>query len=117
MARYLPAYREANIVNGKVIALPYFADAQFLYYRKDLLEKYKRPPPKTWDELRDGTKKIMDGEKNAEPVGLPDRRRADRRHGVHLPRAAVGQGGDLTKNGKLNLDTPESQKPFELWAG
>ncbi len=25
MARYLPAYREANIVNGRVIALPYFA--------------------------------------------------------------------------------------------
>src|SRR5215211_2318112 len=39
MARYLPAYREANMVNGKVMALPYYADAQFLFYRKDLLEK------------------------------------------------------------------------------
>ncbi|MBM3524431.1 MAG: extracellular solute-binding protein, partial [Alphaproteobacteria bacterium] len=26
MAKYLPAYREANIIDGKVIALPYFAD-------------------------------------------------------------------------------------------
>lgn len=46
MARYLPAYRAANIVNGKVIALPYFADAQFLYYRKDLLEKHGVAPPR-----------------------------------------------------------------------
>ena len=89
MARYLPAYREANIVGGKVIALPYFADAQFLYYRKDLFEKHGVQPPKTWTELHDGTKKIMDAEKQRQPFGLPDRRRADRRHGVHLPGAAV----------------------------
>ena len=59
MARYLPAYREANIVGGKVIALPYFADAQFLYYRKDLLEKHGVQPPKTWAELQAGAEKVM----------------------------------------------------------
>ena len=42
---YLKAYADANQVGGKLMALPYFADAQFLYYRKDLLEKYKRPVP------------------------------------------------------------------------
>ena len=70
MARYLPAYREANIVGGKVIALPYFADAQFLYYRKDLFEKHGVAPPKTWDELRDGTKKVMAAEGNANLPGF-----------------------------------------------
>src|SRR5204862_5034189 len=62
---YLKAYADANQVNGKLVALPYFADSQFLYYRKDLLEKYKRPVPKTWDEMMDTAKAIMDGEKNS----------------------------------------------------
>ena len=37
---YLPVYSQANLVNGKVAALPAFADAMFMYYRKDLLEKH-----------------------------------------------------------------------------
>ena len=37
LSQYLKAYAEADQVNGKLIALPYFADSQFLYYRKDLL--------------------------------------------------------------------------------
>ena len=92
MARYLKAYADANQVNGKVVALPYFADSQFLYYRKDLLEKYKRPVPKTWDEMMETAKIIMDGEKSAAAAGLRDRRRADRGHRLHVPRAAVGRG-------------------------
>ena len=44
---YLPVYAQANVVNGKVAAMPAFADAMFMYYRKDLLEKYKLAEPKT----------------------------------------------------------------------
>ena len=65
MSQYLPAYREANTVNSKVISLPYFADAQFLYYRKDLLEKYGKQVPKTWAELEATAKEIQDGERTA----------------------------------------------------
>src|SRR5688572_11451895 len=32
LGEYLPAYGEANSVNGKVMALPAFADALFLFY-------------------------------------------------------------------------------------
>ena len=48
---YLPVYSQANLVNGKVAAMPAFADAMFMYYRKDLLEKHGIKEPKTWDEL------------------------------------------------------------------
>ena len=43
MSQYMKAYVDANTVNGKVISLPYFADAQFLYYRKDLLANTNAP--------------------------------------------------------------------------
>ena len=70
MKPYLPVYSQSNIVNGKVAAMPGFADAMFMYYRKDLLDKYGIKEPKTWDELSAAAKKIMDGEKNPNLQGL-----------------------------------------------
>ncbi len=70
MKTYLPAYGAANVVDGKIVALPAFADAQFVYYRKDLFEKYGVKEPKTWDEMASGMKKILDGEKNPNLAGV-----------------------------------------------
>ncbi len=67
---YLPVYLQSNVVDGKVAAMPAFADAMFMYYRKDLLEKYKIPEPKTWDELASAAKKIQAGEGNPNLQGL-----------------------------------------------
>lgn len=116
MARYLPAYRAANIVNGKVIALPYFADAQFLYYRKDLLEKHGVAPPKTWGELKAGAQKILAAEnapnlRGFETAGAP----IEGTVCTYLV-PMWGAGEDLTKDGKLNLSGDAAKKPFQLWA-
>ena len=112
---YLKAYAQANQVRGKLIALPYFADSQFLYYRKDLLAKYKRPVPKTWDEMMETARIIMDGEKNPQLQGFSTA-------GAPIEGAVCtylvplwGAGGDLTKEGKLNLDSPQARQPFQLY--
>ena len=56
---------ESQTVNGKLVALPAFTDAPALYYRKDLLEKYKQAVPKTWDEMAAVAKVVQDGERAA----------------------------------------------------
>jgi multiple sugar transport system substrate-binding protein len=70
MKTYLPAYGSANVVDGKIVALPAFADAQFVYYRKDLFEKHSVKEPQTWDEMAVGLKKILDAEKNPNLAGI-----------------------------------------------
>jgi multiple sugar transport system substrate-binding protein len=115
MGQYLKAYAEADQVGGKVIALPYFADSQFLYYRKDLLDKYKRPVPRTWDELMDTAKLIMEGEKNPQLQGFSTAGAPIEGTVCTYLVPLWGAGGELTRNGKLNLDTPEARQPFQLY--
>jgi trehalose/maltose transport system substrate-binding protein len=65
IAQHFPAIIEANTVGGKLVALPAFTDAGLLYYRKDLLEKYGRKPPTTWQDLTESAKIVQDGERKA----------------------------------------------------
>ncbi|MGL4974869.1 MAG: ABC transporter substrate-binding protein [Bosea sp. (in: a-proteobacteria)] len=117
MAKYLAAYREANIVGGKVIALPYFADVQLLYYRKDLLEKHGVQPPKTWAELKAGAEKIMKAEGNANLSGFQTAGAPIEGTVCTYLVPMWGAGGSLTDAaGKLTMNTDAAKKPFELWA-
>ncbi len=60
---HFEAIVENNIVDGRLVAIPWFTDAGLLYYRSDLLEKYNLEPPKTWDDLEKAAKVIQDGER------------------------------------------------------
>lgn len=116
MKDYLPVYRSADVVDGKVVALPAFADAMFMYYRKDLLQKYGLPEPKTWAELAASAKKIMSGEKNAKLQGLSIQ-------GAPIEGAVCtfllpywSQGRELTNNaGHLSFDKAAASKGMDMW--
>lgn len=116
LARYLPAFRAASSAGGKVVSLPYFADAQFLYYRKDLLDKYDLKSPGTWEELKGFSQRILEGEKSANLKGFEAA-------GAPVESAVCsylvplwGAGEDFLKDGKPNLAGAAAKKPFDLWA-
>ena len=64
-SQHFPAIVQNNTIDGKLLAMPWFTDAGLMYYRKDLLEKYKVPAPTTWEEMTAAAQKIQDGERAA----------------------------------------------------
>lgn len=62
---HFPSVIESQTVDGRLVAFPSFTDAPALFYRKDLLEKYGKPVPKTWSEMAATAKEIMDKERAA----------------------------------------------------
>ena len=113
---YLPVYATANVVGGKIAAMPAFADALFMYYRKDLLEKYKLAEPKTWAELSAAAQKIQKGEGDANLQGLSIQ-------GAPIEGAVCtfllpywSQGKDFNDAaGKMTLDKPAAVKGMKEW--
>jgi multiple sugar transport system substrate-binding protein len=117
MARYLPAYREANIVNGRVVALPYFADAQFLYYRTDLLQKYNLQAPRTWEELQSHARTVMQGENNQNLRGFSTAGAPIEGTVCTMLVPMWGAGGQfLNAQGRPNVNSAEMRRSFQLWA-
>src|SRR3970040_2737216 len=55
---------EANRYRGRIYGVPLFVDAGMLYFRKDLLAKYRLAPPRTWPELVDQAKLILAQERD-----------------------------------------------------
>lgn len=64
-AEHFPAIVANNTVNGKLLGMPWYTDTGLLYYRTDLLQKYKRPPPTTWDEMAATAAIVQAGERAA----------------------------------------------------
>ena len=117
MKQYLPAYSEADLVDGKVVALPAFADAMFLYYRKDLLAKYKLSPPKTWAELATMAKTIQDGEKNPDLQGVSFQGAAIEGAVCTFLLPYWSQGKQLVQDGRLTWDRDAALKSLDMWTG
>jgi multiple sugar transport system substrate-binding protein len=96
--------------------MPAFADAMFMYYRKDLLDKHGVKEPKTWDELSAAAAKIQKAEGNPNLQGLSIQ-------GAPIEGAVCtfllpywGQGKDFNDaSGKLTLDKAAAAKGLSQW--
>ncbi|MBI4425809.1 MAG: ABC transporter substrate-binding protein [Elusimicrobia bacterium] len=69
-AAFLPAAIQAATFGGRVYALPWYADAGLLYYRKDLLEKHGHRPPETWADLVRVARDVMTKEGDPRLAGF-----------------------------------------------
>lgn len=65
LAEDFPVLISNDRVNGRLVALPWFADVGLMYYRRDLLEKYGAPVPKTWGQLTQTARQIQQRERAA----------------------------------------------------
>jgi trehalose/maltose transport system substrate-binding protein len=55
-----------DTVKGRLVAAPYFVELSMLYYRPDLLRKYRfSHPPSTWSELEHQARVIQTGERKS----------------------------------------------------
>ncbi|WNG18115.1 ABC transporter substrate-binding protein [Cystobacter fuscus] len=123
--QHFPAIVENNTVDGKLVAMPFFTDAGVLYYRKDLLEKYKQKPPTTWQELATTAKLVQDAERkggNEKMVGFVFQAKAAEALTCNALEwiDSFGGGAIVDKNGKVNIDNPkavEALKTAASWIG
>jgi multiple sugar transport system substrate-binding protein len=118
MKSYLPAYGSANVVDGKIVALPAFADAQFMYYRKDLFDKYGLKEPTTWDEMAASLRKVLDGEKNPNLNGVATSGAAIEGAVCTMLVPYWSQGKEFNDaKGNLTLDKAAAAKGIEMYLG
>ena len=64
-AEHFPAIVANNTIGGRLLGMPWYTDTGLLFYRTDLLQKYRRPPPTTWDEMATTAAIVQAGERAA----------------------------------------------------
>jgi multiple sugar transport system substrate-binding protein len=70
LAGFLPGPVEVATYNDRIYAVPWFANAGILYFRKDLLSKYGFAPPGTFTELSHQARIILEGEQDQDLRGF-----------------------------------------------
>ncbi|MDQ0938759.1 sugar ABC transporter substrate-binding protein [Streptomyces sp. V1I1] len=103
---FFPAAWNGNVVDGKTYGVPWYVDTRALYYRTDLAQQAGvTEAPSTWSDLQS--------------LALGYQSTAKTKWGISLQPSGLdtwqnwlpflySAGGDLVKNGKPTLDTPES---------
>jgi trehalose/maltose transport system substrate-binding protein len=124
-SEYFPAMLANNIVDGKLVALPWYTDAGLLYYRKDLLDKHKEKVPATWEEFTATAKKIQEAERKG---GVSDFHgfvfQAKAYEGLTCNAvewvSSFGGGNIVEPDGKISINNPKAAAALKMaasWVG
>ena len=124
-AEHFPALVANGTLDGKLVAMPWFADAGLLYYRKDLLDKYNEPVPTTWAQLTATARKIQDAERaagNKDMQGFVFQGKAYEGLTCNALEWVVSYGGGsiVEPDGKISINNPSAAAALELassWPG
>lgn len=121
-AAHFPSIIANNTAAGRLVAMPWFMDVGLLYYRKDLLARYRRSVPSTWDELAATARLVMDAERsdgNERMWGYVWQGRAD--EGLTCDAlewfASHGAGAIVDAGGRVTVNDSRSVKALEQAAG
>ncbi|MEN8174770.1 MAG: ABC transporter substrate-binding protein [Pseudomonadota bacterium] len=111
-----------NTVDGRLVAIPWFASVGVLYYRKDLLDKYGESPPATWDELAATAARIQEAERAAENKDLWGYVWQGRAYeGLTCNAlewlASEDAGTVVSRDGKVTVNSPQAVKAIDRAAG
>jgi multiple sugar transport system substrate-binding protein len=115
LSGYVPGPVTADTINNELWALPATTDTQFLYYRKDLLEKYNAKVPKTWEEVIATADKIMKGEANPQLQGLNFQGAPIEGAVCTFLQPFWAAGGEVLTGGKVSVDNDLGRKALNLW--
>ncbi len=61
---------QAAVFGQRIYGVPWYVDAGVLYYRRDLLDRYGFAPPRTWEELVDTARTVVEKEGNPRLAGF-----------------------------------------------
>ncbi|MBT2534190.1 ABC transporter substrate-binding protein [Arthrobacter sp. ISL-48] len=116
--KLVPAAADMETVNGHKYGVPSGFVPLAMFYNKALFAKAGiTTPPATWSEWIAAAKKLtIDENKDGTPeqygLGLPDH--ATVANGV-WPSLFYGNGGDVVKDGKAVVDSPENAETLKTW--
>ena len=122
---HFPVLIANDRVNGRLVAMPWFADAGLLYVRQDLLDKYGASVPQTWRDLTATAAAIQSAERKAgrsRMWGFVWQGRAyegltcNALEWVH----SFGGGAIVNANGQVTIDNQKATQALRLaasWVG
>ncbi|MBY0371219.1 ABC transporter substrate-binding protein [bacterium] len=118
---HIPGALANNQVGEKLVAIPWFTDGGVLYYRSDLLKKYGKKVPATWQELEATAKDILEKEKaagNADLWGYVYQGRAYEGLTCNALEwiASFGGGQLFDASGKATFNNPQAVAALD-WIG
>ncbi len=114
-----------NTVDDMLVGIPWFTDAGLLYYRTDLLEKYKfSAPPQTWAELTEQATAIQKGEVAANSAFTGFTFQGSAYEGLTCNalewQFSYGGGTIIDEEGAVTVSNEQAAAAFELarsWVG
>ncbi len=109
-----PPALQADWLDGRLRAVPWFVDAGVLYYRKDLLDKYGFEPPRTYPELVRQARHILARENDPRLNGFVWQGMQYEGLVCVALEFIRGNGGDLLRDGAPALTTPATLEALEF---